>query len=225
MIRPGAKPNLEYDSGMWPDSDKTRELLLQAGRGEPADALFERHRDALRRLIEMRLDRAIAARVDASDIVQETLIDASRRLADYLRDPPMPFHLWLRQIAKDRLIDAHRRHRVAKQRTVDREHRLDQPGLSEQSSLQLLQQISTGGLTPAAAAIRKEMEERFRGALEALSDTDREILLMRHFEQLTNQEVASALDLSEPAASMRYLRALKHLRGVLRIDEGGPGGE
>jgi len=212
---------------MWPDADKTVELLARARAGDSsaANQLLERHRRALRRMIDLRLDPAIAARLDASDIVQETLLDASRRLRRYLEDPPMPFHLWVRQIARDRIVDAHRHHRVAQQRSVDRERRLDAPGLSERSSFILLESLVAGGLTPSAEAVRKELRQRFDESLEQLSETDREVLIMRHFEQLSNKEVATALALTEPAASMRYLRALEHLRDVFTSDEPTPGDE
>jgi len=202
---------------MWPNADETRELLLQAKEGdnEAVDRLMSRHRQALRRMVELRLDRALARRVDASDIVQDALLEASRRLASYLQKPSMPFHLWLRHLARDRIVDAHRRHRVAHRRTVDRERPLQGSAFGSHSSLELINQLSAAGLTPAAAAIRHELEQRFHTALETLDDSDRELLVMRHFEQLSNQEVATALNLSQPAASMRYLRALRRLR--LRI--------
>src|SRR5689334_7325875 len=112
---------------MWPDSDRTQELLRDARQGDAAaiDDLMERHRDALRRLVQMRLDRKIQTRVDVSDVIQDVLIEANRRLPDYLAHPAMGFHLWLRQIARDRIIDAHRRHRVSARRSVDRERSLD----------------------------------------------------------------------------------------------------
>jgi RNA polymerase sigma-70 factor (ECF subfamily) len=201
---------------MWPDSPVTQELLTKAGQGEPAavDQLLARHREPVRRMIDMRLDPAIAARVDASDIVQEVLLEASRRLKDYLRRPDMPFHLWLRHIAKDHIIDAHRRHRQAKRRTVDRERpmRAHQP---DRSSLELVVELVDGEPTPATAAIRQELEKRFQSVMVSLEDDDREIILMRHFEQLSNQEVAAALGLTEAAASMRHLRALRRLRTLL----------
>ncbi len=207
--------------GMWPDASRTEELLLAAKGGDldAVNKLLERHREPVRRMIELRLDHAIIARVDASDIVQDTLVEASRRLQDYIRSPDMPFHLWVRHIAKDRIIDAHRRHRAAERRSVDREQPLERPGFSSQSSIQLLGQLQAGGLTPATQAIRKEMEARFAAGLEELDEVDREILMMRHFEQLSNQECAKALGLSEPAASMRYLRALRRLRAILGVDD------
>jgi RNA polymerase sigma-70 factor (ECF subfamily) len=201
---------------MWPDSPVTQELLAKAKQGEPAavDQLLARHREPVRRMIDMRLDRAIARRVDASDIAQEVLLEASRRLRDYLRQPNMPFHLWLRHIARDHLIDAHRRHRVAKRRSVDRERAI-QAGPADRSSVELIAELIDRELTPATAALRKELQNRFQSVLVDLDEDDREIILMRHFEQLSNQEVAAALGLTEPAASMRHLRALRKMRELL----------
>src|SRR5262249_48868513 len=108
---------------MWPDAGKTQDLLHRVAQSDAAatDELWEQHRPALRRMIGLRLDQALARRVDASDVVQDVLIKASQRLGEYLRNPVMPFHLWLRQIARDHVIDAHRRHRQAARRTLDRE--------------------------------------------------------------------------------------------------------
>jgi RNA polymerase sigma-70 factor (ECF subfamily) len=199
---------------MWPTPPETGKLLDQVRRGERSaiDQLFARHREPVRRMVELRLDRAVAARFDASDIVQEVLLEASRRLEEYLRDAPLPFHLWLRQIARDRLIDAHRRHRRAERRTVDRERSL---APADHSSVEWAAHLIDRELTPATAALRREIESRFQSALDDVDDDTREIILMRHFEQLSNQEVAQALGLSEPAASMRYLRAIRKLRDLL----------
>jgi RNA polymerase sigma-70 factor (ECF subfamily) len=100
---------------IWPEGQATAELLANIKEGEPraVDALLDRHRDALRRMIAMRLDQRLAQRVDVSDIVQDVLIEANRRLIEYVNAPSIPFHLWIRQIAKDRIIDAHRRHRLS----------------------------------------------------------------------------------------------------------------
>src|SRR5213592_100501 len=128
---------------MWPETPQTQEMLEQARRGE-ADAverLLATHREPLRRMIDMRLDPALAARVDASDIVQDVLLEAHRRLSDYLRNPTMPFHLWLRHIAKDHVIDAHRRHRLAQRRSLDREQPLVPAVLADHSSLELAAQL------------------------------------------------------------------------------------
>jgi RNA polymerase sigma-70 factor (ECF subfamily) len=202
---------------MWPDSTETQELLIRAEGGESTavNELMERHRQSLRQMVQLRMDRAISQRVDASDIVQDVLLEASQRLATYLKDPSLPFHLWLRQLAKDQLIDTHRRHRVAQRRSTDREQSLVQRSDGERSSLDLGAQLRDQELTPAAATLRKEFQQRFYQALEQLEDDDREIILMRHVEQLSNTEVAQALNLSAAAAGMRHLRALRRLRELL----------
>jgi RNA polymerase sigma-70 factor (ECF subfamily) len=206
---------------MWPDAEETQRLLDQVGAADAAAAeeLWERHRPALRRMVGLRLGPAIQQRVDASDVVQDVLLKASRRLRDYLRDPVMPFHLWLRQIARDQVIDAHRRHQGAGKRSLQRERSLAGSGLSsafaDRSSLDLAAQLRDPGLTPAAHALRQELQERFAGALEELDDDDREVILLRHFEQFTNSETARVLGLSEAASGMRHLRALRRLRTIL----------
>src|SRR5258708_24020936 len=201
---------------MWPDTSETQELLIGAGKGEAAagDRLPDRHREELRNMIRARMDQNRARRVDASDVVQDVLLEASQRLDDYIRDPKLPFGLWLRQMAQDRIIDLHRRHRVARRRSLDREQQ--RAGHSaDQSSLDLAAQLHDPELTPAAATLRKELHQRFVEAIDRLEDEDRQILLMRHFEQLTNREAAELLGLSPPAAGMRHLRALRRLREVL----------
>src|SRR5436305_12459544 len=160
---------------MWPDANTTQELLQQAKTGEAqaVDALLARHREPVRRMIDLRLDPAIVQRLDASDVVQDVLLEASRRLAEYLNKPAMPFHLWLRHIAKDHLIDAHRRHHLAQKRGVNREQSLVRPGWAEQSSLDLAGQLIDQEPTPASAAIRQELERRLHAALAQLDEPDR----------------------------------------------------
>lgn len=202
---------------MWPDPDRTRELLDAARDGNVAavEGLLDRHREPLKRLIGARLDRAITRRLDASDVVQDVLLEASQRLSDYLEKPGLPFHLWLRQLARDRMIDMHRRHRVAQRRSVNKERPLQARGYADQSSLDLAARLADGELTPAAASIRQELQQRFHEALQSLGEDDREILLMRHFEHLSNSETAQALQLSPAAAGMRHLRALRRMKQVL----------
>lgn len=206
---------------MWPESDKTQQLLngVKRGDADAVNALMDRHRLAIRRLVQMRLDHAVAGRVDASDVVQDVLFEASRRMEDYISNPAMPFHLWLRQLAKDRIIDMHRRHRGAQRRSVDREQRLSNLGDDEKSTADLASFLKDAELTPAAATVRKEMEQRFLEAVNELDEADREMIMMRHFEHLGNTEVAEALGLSAPAAGMRYLRAIRKLRQALGTDD------
>ena len=202
---------------MWPDASSTLELLDQAraGKAGAVDQLLAKHREPIRRMIDLRLDPAIGQRLDASDVVQEVLIEANRRLQDYLKAPSMPFHLWLRHIAKDHIIDAHRRHHQAQKRGVNREQPMHRPAWADRSSLDLAAQLLDQDLTPASAAIQQEMQRRLREAIAQLDEDDREVILMRHYEMLANQEVASSLGLTEAAASMRYLRAVRKLRDLL----------
>ena len=205
---------------MWPEGEKTIQLLAGVRNGDDAamNTLLERHRLAVRRMVQMRMDQAIARRVDASDVVQDVMLEASTRLQNYLQNPGMPFHLWLRQLAKDRIIDMHRRHRVAQRRSVDREQQVFSIGDDEQSVADLATLLKDAELTPGATAIKNEFMNRFMIALNELSEEDRELIMMRHFEGLGNSEVAAALELSEAAAGMRHLRALKKLRSALGGD-------
>lgn len=193
-------------------------VLLDRVRKGDADAvngLLERHREAIRRMIDQRLDRVVQQRVDASDIVQDVLIEANRRLGDYLTNPTMPFQLWLRHMARDRLIDAHRRHRVAASRSLDKEVSLEAAGAADRSRANLAGELADRELTPAAVATWRELERRFAAAVEQLEEDDRQIVLLRHFEHLTTAEAAEVLGLSKPAAGMRYLRAMRRLRVLL----------
>ena len=198
-------------------SEQTLLLLerVRQGDGDAINGLLERHRAAIRRMIDQRMDRVVQRRVDASDIVQDVLVEANRRLKDYLANPTMPFRLWLRHMARDRLIDAHRRHRVASTRSIDREVPLVTGGDSDRSGADLAGQLADREFTPAAAATWHELERRFADAVEQLEEADRQIVLLRHFEHLSTAEAAEVLGLSKPAAGMRYLRAMRRLRGLL----------
>lgn len=202
---------------VWPEHSITLNLLAEAKNGDPAaiNRLLERHRASLRKLIQWRLDRRVAQRVDASDIVQDVLLEANTRLNAYLQNPQMPFHLWLRQLAQDQIVDMHRRHRGAQRRSIDREQSLASPEFNDQSGFDLMGQLADHELTPAAASIRKELEARFLAAVDQLEDEDRDMIVMRHFEQLGNSETAQALGISAAAAGMRHLRALRKLRAIL----------
>ncbi len=189
-------------------------MQAKAGDAVAVNQLLDRHREAVRRMIDLRMDQMVRRRVDASDIVQEVLIEANRRLNEYLKSPAMPFHLWLRHMAQDRLIDAHRRHRGAARRSLDREQPLVAAAV-DQSTYDLAAALKDPELTPAAAATWNELQRRFQEAVDQLDEQDREVILMRHFEYLSNSEVAQALELSEPAAGMRYLRAMRRLRQKL----------
>ncbi|OWK46865.1 sigma-70 family RNA polymerase sigma factor [Fimbriiglobus ruber] len=207
---------------MWPNHEQTDRLLNDArdGKTGAVDALLGHFREPLRKVIDLRLDPVLVRRVDASDIVQDVLLEANQRLTDYLKSPNMPFHLWLRHLAQDRIIDTHRRHRLAQRRSVDKEQPIARPAWADDSSNALVAQLIDHERTPASEAIQGELARRLANAVNELAEDDREIILMRHHEQLANQDVARALGLTEAAASMRYLRALRRLRIVLVPDGG-----
>ena len=203
---------------IWPSSDQTDELLIAAKEGDrqAVNRLLERHRGPVRRLIELRLDRKVQRRVDVSDVVQDVMVEASGRLDKYLEDPAMAFHLWLRQIAWDRMIDTYRRHRVSAKRSMDREQAMSVPS-NDQSTVDLAVQLRDPAMT---AATQRELARNVEAAIELLNDQDREIILMRHYEHLSNLEIAEVLRLNPPAASMRYLRAVRRLRLLLEGESG-----
>ncbi|MBY0528556.1 MAG: sigma-70 family RNA polymerase sigma factor [Gemmataceae bacterium] len=201
-----------------PESAQTQRLLdeVRAGDRGALDRLLAEHRGYLRTLVELRLDPRLRARVDASDVVQEAQLEAVRRVENYLQKPGLPFRLWLRQIAYDRLLMARRQHVEAGRRAIHRE-----AALPDESSLQLAQLAMAAGPTPSQVMVQHELAVRVRAALAELPEDDREVLLMRNYEGLTNQEVAQVLDLELATASKRYGRALLRLRKLLR--QGGVG--
>ncbi|WP_164100596.1 sigma-70 family RNA polymerase sigma factor [Candidatus Laterigemmans baculatus] len=210
---------------LWPEGEQTEELLSAARKGDDAavNELLEKHRNSVRRLVQVRLDRKVQRRVDVSDVVQEVMTEASKRLQKYLENPEMAFHLWLRQIAWDHIIDTYRRHRVSAKRNIDREQSMTANAGPDRSAVELAVQLCDPGMTPAAAAAQREIARRVEGAIERLDDPDREVIMMRHYEHLTNLEIATALDLNPPAASMRYLRAVRRLRQLLEEEYEGIG--
>ena len=191
----------------------TEHLLERAGRGDPAAAgqLLERHRGRLKRMVAVRLDRRLAARVDPSDVVQETLAEAARRLPDYLRDRPLPFYPWLRRLTADRLAVLYRRHVRAANRAVARE----EPPLPDRSALALADRLFARQSNPSARLRRQERRDRVRSALAALPDRDREVLVLRYLEDLSTADAAAVLGVGEGAVKMRLVRALQRLRDHL----------
>ena len=194
-------------------SSDTRDLLERARHGEPAALaeLFARYRDPLRQAVALRLDRRLAARVDVSDVLQDTYLEASRRLADYLARPALPFGLWLRWLTREQVLTAHRRHLLADRRAVGREA----PPLPAAASSVFVGALLGKGPSPSQAVAAAEAAEKLRLALGQLDDDERDLILWRHFERLTNREVAQLLVISEAAAGKRYIRALERLRGLL----------
>jgi RNA polymerase sigma-70 factor (ECF subfamily) len=196
------------------DQSQTSDLLVRAAAGdeEAVTALLSLHRQRLRAMVSLRLDRRLYGRVDASDIVQEAVLEASQRLKSYAAAPPMDFYLWLRQLAAQKLIDAHRRHLGAKKRSAGQEVSLYRDAMPEASSLSLAHQLLGRLTTPTRAALLAELQTKVQEALNTLDAVDREVLVLRHFEQLTNEETAEVLGLSRSGASKRYVVALGRLR-------------
>ena len=194
------------------DSAETQGLLEQAraGTAGAVDGLLERHRAYLCRFVELRLCPQLRARVDRSDVVQEAQMEAVRRLDGYLGDTPMPFRLWLRQIAQDRLLMLRRRHLGAGRRAVTRE-----AAMLDESSLAFARQLLASGTSPSARLAASELAQRVREAVAQLPEADREVVLLRNFEGLSNQEVAQLLAIQPATASQRYGRALLRLRKLL----------
>src|SRR5918994_7486459 len=195
-----------------PDCDETRQLLDRAGVGDPAafEELFARYRDFLRLVVRLRMDTRLRAGVDPSDVVQDAKADAFRRLRDFLDRRPMPFRLWLRKTTQERLLKVQRMHLEVGRRDAGRE-----VPLPEQSSLLLAGRALSSGSTPSERLDRSETARRVREAVAALPETDREVLLMRNFEGLSNQEVAYLIGLDPATASKRHGRALLRLRDLL----------
>jgi RNA polymerase sigma-70 factor (ECF subfamily) len=200
----------------------TEVLLDQAGKGDAfaCEQLLVRHRDRLRRMVAFRLDRRLAARVDASDVVQEALADAARKLPDYLRSRPLPFYPWLRQLAWERLVELHRRHVLAQKRSVTREEGQALP-LADESALELANRLLARGAGPVGQLLRDELRDRVQAVLAELPPRDREVLVLRHLEQLSIRDIAAVLDLSEGAVKSRHLRALQRFRDLLEQESAG----
>jgi len=193
---------------------------LQTGDNRALAELFQHYRGRLRQMVWLRLDRRLHRRVDPSDILQESYLDLARRLPEYLAKPTMPFFLWLRLVTGQRLLMVHRQHFGTQKRDIDQEVSLFAGPLPQASSASLAAHL-LGRLTmPSQAAVRAELQLRLQEALNQMEPIDREILTLRHFEELSNSETAQALGLQKAAASNRYVRALKRLREVLASNPG-----
>ncbi len=193
------------------------ELVAQAAAGneQALTQLFTRYRKRLKQMVRLRLHRRLQGRIDDSDILQEAYLEAAKRLPEYLTKKPLPFFLWLRHITGEKLIDAHRRHLGAKMRDASQEISLHRGPMPTASSASLAAQLLGHLTSPSQAAIKAETRLRVQEVLNSMEPLDREIIALRHFEQLSNPEVAETLGLNESTASSRYLRALKRLKDEL----------
>jgi len=203
---------------------RTNEELLDAARGGDEAALavlVERHRDRLERMVRLRMDRRLQGRVDPADVVQEAYLTVRGKFPQWSADPRLPFFLWLRLEVGQKLVDVHRFHLGTKMRDAGQEVSLHRGALPQVTSLSLAEHL-LGKLTPAShAAMRVELKLRVQEALNGMDPHDREVLILRHFEELSNAETAQVLGIKSSAAVNRYVRALKRLKEVF---QGMPGG-
>ena len=193
------------------------ELLRRAGAGdaEALRALFTSYQARLRRMVHLRLSRRLAGRVDDSDVLQEAFVEIARKLPQYAREPKMPPFLWMRHLTALKLAEVHRRHLGTQLRDADREVTLHRAGLPMADSVSLAAQLLGTLTTPSQAAIKAETRLLVQEALNGMDPLDREVLALKHFEQLSTSEIAEVLGLSKAGAGSRYLRAIKRLRTIL----------
>jgi RNA polymerase sigma-70 factor (ECF subfamily) len=212
----------EVESGMAdPSSDAAdAEAHLRGGDESAVAPLFERYRDRLKKMVRLRLDRRLQGRLDASDVLQEAFLDARTKAGDFAAKG-MPAYLWLRLVVTERLLILHRHHLGAKMRDAAQEVSLYRGG-PPAASTHSLANLLLGRLTsPSSAAARAERQLRLQEALDGMDPLDREVLALRHFEELSNGETAAVLGLTKTAASNRYVRALKRLKEILSALPGG----
>jgi RNA polymerase sigma-70 factor (ECF subfamily) len=199
------------------DASENDELLRLASEGDPAswEALVGRSRPRLRRMVAFRLDQRLQGRVDPSDVLQDAYLEAWKDLGAFLRKPSMPFFLWLRSVAGSNLRELHRHHLGVQGRDPRREVSIYDQALPETTTTALAAEL-VGNLTRASeAAAKVETKLQLQEALESMDPLDREVLALRHFEQLSPAETASVLGIKEKAAGMRYVRALRRLKEIL----------
>lgn len=198
-------------------SDLSDELIarLETGDAQVLVELFSQHRDRLKHMLNVQMDQRLRGREDASDILQEVYLDAHQRIRHYLKHPERSFYVWLRQLAMQRLIDIHRRHLLAEKRDIKQEVSINRRSMAA-SSASMAFQLATHLASPSQLAMRAEMVSQIETALESMDPIDREVLALRHFEEMRNSEVAEVLNIKEAAASNRYVRALSRLREVLK---------
>ena len=177
--------------------------------------LFDSYRNRLRLMVHLRLDRRVQARVDSSDVLQEAFLEAAQRYERYQSNPTMPPFLWLRFLVGQRLVQLHRRHLGVKARAAGREVSLFHGALPQANSESLAAQLLGKLSSPSQAAMRTELQVRLQETLNSMDEMDREVLVLRHFEQLSNVETAQILGIQERAASKRYVTALRRLKDIL----------
>jgi RNA polymerase sigma-70 factor (ECF subfamily) len=199
------------------ETDHSGELLRRAGAGDrqALAELFAHYRERLWRMVHLRLDRRLQGRLDPSDVLQEAYLVFAGRFAEYARAPAMPFFLWLRSLTGQKLMDLHRHHLGAQKRDAGQEVSLYRGALPQASSVSLAARLLGKLTAPSQAAIRAEVQLRIQEAVNSMDPIDREVLALRDFEMLSNEETAAILGIRKSAASKRHLQALKRLKDLL----------
>ena len=188
---------------------------VAAGDQNALAELFSQHRDRLWRMIAFRMDPRLHGRIDADDVLQEAWLSAVQRIDHFLIDASRSIFVWFRLIASQTLVDIHRRHLGTQKRNAGQEFSIDRGWSSSSTSTSLSFHLMDHLTTPSEAALKEEMTLKLNEALADMKDMDREVLALRHFEQLTNREAALVLGISEQAASDRYIRALSRLKATM----------
>jgi len=198
-----------------PDELETAIAALHAGDEGALARLFSIYRNQLRRMIAFRMDQRLKGRIDTSDVMQEAYVEAAKRIHHFQEDPAVPFIVWLRQIAAQTLIDLHRHHLGTQKRDANREVSTRKLTPPRASSIYMADQFVGDLTSPSHAAQRTEMMDKVKEVLETMNKIDREVLTLRHFEELSNKDTADILGIEQAAASVRYIRALKRLKDAL----------
>ena len=202
--------------------DQERKLIDRVVNGdeEALAILFSEHRDRLWRMINFRMDPRLHGRVDADDILQESWMAIIKRIDHFLADASRSIFVWFRLIASQTLVDIHRRHLNTKKRNAALEFSINRGWSAESTSFSLSYHLLGHLTSPTQAALRDELSQQLNSSLDSMNEIDREILALRHFEQLSNREAAQILGISDQAASDRYMRALGRLKGVMKAIPG-----
>lgn len=195
--------------------DQAEVAILEANGEQALAELFSRFEPRLNKMVRFRLDQRLWGRVDPADVLQEAYLEAAARLEAYLAQPNVPVFVWLRSMTEQTLINIHRRHLGAKIRDARVEVSMHRKPSGPATSFCLAARLIGNLTSPSQAAIREEMIDQLRGAFDTMDPIDREVLALRHFEELSNNEVAEILGLQKAAASNRYVRALKRLKVVM----------
>lgn len=205
---------------MLEDEQKVGDLeLLRHAQGGNENALNEvllKHRDRLKRMVSVRMNQKLQSRIDASDVIQETFIEAARALDAYLENPKLPVFIWLRHLTGQKLIQAHRVHLGSQKRAANREQRIF-GGAPQATSESIAMQLAGDFTSPSQAALKNEARDQLLAALDSMDEIDREILTLRHFEQLSSRETAEIVGMNHEAVRKRYVRALDKMQKIMAV--------